>query len=61
MADTYPRDAGMQLAYETLCDREVADPETIKARLDAYDGDLWSDFFGPVIDQIEDALFGEED
>lgn len=57
----YPYDAGMQMAYDTLCDREVADPAEIKRRMDAYDGDFWMDYFGPIIDQIERDLFPNED
>jgi hypothetical protein len=56
-AATYPHDAGAQLVFETLCDREVATAEEIKTRIDAYDGDLWFDFFGPMLDQIEAVLF----
>lgn len=51
----FPTDAGEQLAYETLCDRGFP-AERVAAAIEAYTGDLWSDFFGPMIDEIEGVL-----
>lgn len=51
----FPYDSGMQLAYDTLCDRGFDTPENVERRLREYDGDLWS-FFGPVIDEIEEVI-----
>jgi len=53
----FPHDAGAQLVWETLRDRGViTTPEELGAKLEGYEGDLWMDFFGPLMDRIEEVL-----
>jgi hypothetical protein len=57
----FPYDAGAQLALDTLSDREVDTRENLQKRIENYDGDLWMDFFGPLMDRLEEALGYEEE
>lgn len=59
--DEYPQDSGKQMTLDTLADRGVASREEIAERIADYENergcDLWMDFFGPLFDDIEKAIF----
>lgn len=54
----YDDDAGIRLIYDCLHDRGL-DPAVLVARMDAYTGDYWFDFVGPMLDRVEGELFAE--
>jgi len=51
----YESDPGIALAFNTFCGRGH-DPSVVKQALDAYEGDLWWDFFGPALDNVAAAI-----
>ena len=51
----FPEDSGEQMAYEVLRDRGYPE-ERVAAAIEEYRGDLWNDFFGPMMDEIESVL-----
>lgn len=51
----YDSDAGIRLTFDTLVDRGF-DPKAVRKALDAYDGDLWWDIFGPAVDDAAEII-----
>jgi hypothetical protein len=51
----YDTDQGIAMVYDTLCDRGH-DPEWVVALLDAYEGDLWMEVFGPAVDRAAECI-----
>jgi DNA-directed RNA polymerase subunit RPC12/RpoP len=56
--EPFPGDLGSQLIATTLHDRGF---DEVVERMQAYDGDFWMDFVGPMIDRVEDLLYDDEE
>lgn len=57
LPNEYEVDSAVRIIFDTLCDRDLSDAAEVKRRMDEYEGDFWSDFLGPAIDQAEGVLF----
>lgn len=52
-------DLAAALVFDTMLGRTGESPEEIHRRIVRFqeeEGDLWFDFFGPMMDRIEEAL-----